>query len=117
MQFEVLLINDVLWEQMNREFHIFEPIERCSQIKILDVHSHEFCILCAEDAIQNYFGCGEVCCASGELARIFDEVASRRHADAVWIFFLGAEVNDDARVSHDTISGNIFDFFVAQDKD
>ena len=48
---------------------------------------------------------------------IFDEVASCRHADVVRILFLGAEVNDNARVSHDTVFGNICYCFVVQHKD
>ena len=60
MFLKAVLVNDVLGEQVNWEFHVLKPIEWSSQIKILDVNSHELYILGAEDDVPNNFGCSEV---------------------------------------------------------
>ena len=117
MFLEAVLIDGVLGEQANWEFHVLEPIEWPSQIKILDINSHELCILGAEDAVPNDFGCSEVGGAGGKFAGVFDEVASCGHADAVWIFLLWAEVDDDASVSNNAIFWDVLDFVMRHDKD
>ena len=64
------------------------------------VETHELSLGSADDTIAQNFKCGEVCCPSGELARVCDEVTTCGDTDLVRVGFLGAIVDDDAGIRY-----------------
>ncbi len=52
---QVVLFSCPGWEEGERHFHVLESIEWGHHIKILDVKTHEFCAIGAEDAVPHQF--------------------------------------------------------------
>ncbi len=49
---ELVVLNDIFRHVRNSQSHLLVPGHRCFQVEIRDVHCHEFCIGCADDAIE-----------------------------------------------------------------
>ena len=90
MCFQVVLINDVLWEDVEWHLHIFKSVEGCPKIEIFDVDGHVFGIIGAEDhTVPDELGRSHIQRSCGEFSRIFDEVTSSRDAYLIWVCFWG----------------------------
>ena len=64
----------MLQEEVEWYSHVFVPVERCTEVEILDINSHESCIFSAENTVPNDLGGREVHCSSCELMRVIYEI-------------------------------------------
>jgi len=66
----------MLREDSQWHLHSFKTIHWCAEVEILDIHTREFCIFCAEYTVPYYFGGGEIRCSCGELPWVCYQAAS-----------------------------------------
>ena len=79
--------------------HIFVAFHWCSEIKVLDVDSHKFCILGGECAVDKELSSGEVSGLGTNIKGIVYLVASDSPSDASRVCFFWPHGGNDAEVS------------------
>ena len=57
LSLQFVVCYDVLGHVHEPQSHIFIPCHWSVEVEVLDVHSHEFCIGCADDAIEEELDC------------------------------------------------------------
>jgi hypothetical protein len=85
---EVVFAHDILWNEHNWKPHIFGSFHRCSEIKILDIGTHEFGIGHQNGAVDDHFGHCSVGGWCADIPWIFNEIAAYRHSCSIGLFFL-----------------------------
>ena len=113
----MVLVDGRLGEDIDGYLHIFKAGHRSAEVEVFDVKAHVAGVLCADDAVPQEFGGGEVGCASRELARVIDEVATCCQADSVGIRLLWAVVDNNACVRDGSVAWNLFDLVVCEHED
>ena len=77
------------------------------EAEILDVDDCGPSFGISNHTIKEGFGCGEISCLGGDLAREFNEVTAYSHADSVGIFLLFAVCCDDVHIGGFVSSWNV----------
>ncbi len=79
------MLNGCWGEDVDGYFHVFKAGHWSTEVEVFNVEAHVAGVFCADDAVPQQFGDGEVSCASCELARVIDEVATCCQLDSVGI--------------------------------
>ena len=69
---EVVFIDDFLWDHLDGQEHVLVSFHGCTQVEILDVNAHEFCMWCGDYAVEGHFGSGEICDFGADIAGVID---------------------------------------------
>ena len=84
---KVVLLKDGLWDQGDREHHVFGTIEVGVQVEILNVHGHKQGVGSGNDAVKDEFGGGKASGFGAGIARVVDEIATDGPSDTLGLGF------------------------------
>jgi hypothetical protein len=108
------MLNDVLWEEGERHYHIFIPVKWHVKVHVLDVSASKTCPLCADCAVPKKFGGNHVSDARGEFK---NQVTTNRDANAVKGFFLWTMIDDNSTISDCPVSRDVPNLFGRKEED
>jgi hypothetical protein len=77
---EVVFFNDVFGKQVELHSEVLVPQHWRHEVEIFEVYSHEFCIQCGYDAVEEYFDGDDVGSWGTTVVRIIDKIAA--HGDS-----------------------------------
>jgi hypothetical protein len=80
---QMVLVNDFLWDELDRELHLFVTFHEGSVVKVFDIEHHKFGGRSGDGAVEETFGCGQACALGGGQAGEVEFVATHRDADTV----------------------------------
>ena len=52
---EMVVVDDLLWNEFHRDAHVFRSFEWCVEVKVFDVRRHEFGGGFGDDAVEEKF--------------------------------------------------------------
>jgi hypothetical protein len=85
---EIILLNDVGRDDLERDAHIFVSVEWRSEVEQFEICGEVPGVGGANDAVPENFGDDQVSGASGEFTGVIDEVTTNGDADSIGVFFL-----------------------------
>ncbi len=98
-------------EQLDGHVHIFRAVQWRFKVETLDVSAHVAGVKGQDDTVPHELCGGEVGRPCGELVRVVNEAAVNLDADAVWIVFLCAVVDNNVDVCDPSILWYLLDLF------
>ena len=96
---QVVLVDDLLWYDVNGQEHIFVAFHGGAQVEVFDIDNHEFGIRGGEHTVEEDLGCRYVSNFCADVAREIDEIAADSEAGTFHFRFVRFEIDNDAAVS------------------
>ncbi len=75
-------VQELLWEELQRDFDIFRAFERGAQVEVFNIGGHPICTV-GDDRVDEHFDHGEVSDLGGDLTRIINAVATSSAAHTI----------------------------------
>jgi hypothetical protein len=94
----LVLFDDLLWKDADRDAHVFVARHRGVEIEVFDIPAHETGAGSGSDAVEEDFGSSHIGRRCADIARVVDEVAAGGEADPVRFGLLRANGGDNSSV-------------------
>ena len=111
---EIVVFNNVIWEELEGHLHVLISIERRFEIHVFDIGATEFSSRCADYTVPHYFGRDHIGCSCCQFIWIINKVAANRDLYSIWVVFLGAVVDNNLCVRDRSIFQDASDFVVRE---
>lgn len=95
---EIVLVDDFLWNELDRELHVLIAFHGCAIVKILDIQDHEFGIWSRDGAVEETFGGGETGALCRGHAGEIEFVAADSDSDSMGFVFGGSNGGNEASI-------------------
>ncbi len=95
---EVVFFDDLVRDEFESEAHVFRIIHWRVEVEVGQVNAQEYRARCADCGVDEEFGGEKVRSGGALVAGKVDEIAADRHASAMDLFLVRADVADDAPV-------------------
>ncbi len=113
---EAVVVDDVLWEKRERNFHVFISVKWRFEIRVLDVSSGKPGASGADGAVPKEFRGDHVSGMRGEFKWISDKVSTNGDTDAVGILFLGTMINDNTCIRYHLVGWDTANVFMGEEE-
>ena len=112
---QIILLNDVFWEQRDGNLHIFLPIHGGTRVTVFNVNANILCSFLTQHTVT-FFWCCKVGRDGGDTTWICNEITSIYDTYLVGVVLLWYIVDDNATVGDCPIPGDVLYFRWVHDK-
>ena len=88
------MFDDLLWDDVDWDFHIFFAVHDGVQVKIFDVDAHELCTGCGDDDVPEDLCCDEASYVGADVIWVINKVTSDCASNSSDLGFLGVVICD-----------------------
>ncbi len=104
------MVDDIIWKKLEGHLHVFVSIKWSFGIHVFDVCATNFGPWGTDDTVPHNFFSDHAGCTCGEFVWKINEVSANSDSNSIWVFLLGAVVNDNLCIRDSTIFWDAPDF-------
>ena len=103
---QVVLVDDFLGNELQRELHVFVALHRCAIVEIFYIQYHVFGVRSRDGAVEMILGSGEACALCRGHTRVVEFVTTDGDADTVGLGLGGTDGGNKASIRYFAVLWN-----------